>query len=128
MILKVKEVLQNNCGLLYDPMGKQDTVQMSQEVPVVHPIIKMSEDHFTENTAFTDGRYRVLEEERKAYKDAEKVQFDDVVGLVVCSKNFLLFLKYLFITAIFTRFITEELVRKVLLIIYFNKTFYESLL
>ena len=83
LILKIKEVLQNKCGILSDPMGKQDSVQMSQEVPVVHPIIKLSKDHFRKNTAFTDGRYRVLEEERKAYKYAEEVQFDDVVGLVV---------------------------------------------
>ena len=68
-------------------MGKQDTVQMSQEVPVVHPIIKVSEDHFIRNTAFTDGRYRVLEEQRSAYKNAEKVQFDDVVGLVIFFKG-----------------------------------------
>ena len=88
LILKVKEVLQNKCGILADPMGKQDTVQMSQEVPVVHPIIKVSEDHFRRNTAFTDGRYRVLEEQRSAYKDAEEIQFDDVVGLVVYSISF----------------------------------------
>ena len=64
-------------------MGKPDTVQMSQEVPIVHPIIKISEDHFRKNTAFTDGRYRVLEEQRKAYKYAKIVQFDDVVGFVL---------------------------------------------
>ena len=63
-------------------MGKLDTVQMSQEVPIVHPIIKISEDHFIRNTAFTDGTYRVLEEQRSAYKYSEKIQFDDVVGLV----------------------------------------------
>ena len=85
MILKIKEVLQTKCGILADPMGKQDTVQMSEEVPIVHPIIKLSKDHFKKNTAFTDGRYRVLEEQRRAYKNAEKVQFDDVVGLVVYS-------------------------------------------
>ena len=63
-------------------MGQPDTIQMSQEVPIVHPIIKFSKDHFRRNTAFTDGTYRVLEEQRKAYKYAEKVQFDDVFGLV----------------------------------------------
>ena len=61
-------------------MGKPDTVQMSQDVPIVHPIIKISEDHFRRNTAFTDGRYRVLEQQRSAYKYEEEVQFDDVVG------------------------------------------------
>ena len=83
MILKIKEVLQTKCGILADPMGKQDTVQMSEEVPIVHPIIKLSKDHFKKNTAFTDGRYRVLEEQRRAYKNAEEVHFDDIVGLVV---------------------------------------------
>ena len=68
-------------------MGKQDTVQMSQGVPVVHPIIKVSKYHFRRNTAFTDGRYRVLEEQRRAYKNAQKVQFDDLVGLVVYFKG-----------------------------------------
>ena len=81
MILQIKEVLQKNCGILSDPMGKTDTVQMSQDVPIVHPIIKFSKDHFTENTAFTDGTYRVLEEQRNAYYDAPQIQFDDVVGL-----------------------------------------------
>ena len=84
MILQIKEVLKNNCGILSDPMGKPDTTQMSQDVPIVHPIIKISENHFKKNTAFTDGTYRVLEEQRSAYKDAEEVQFDDVVGLVKC--------------------------------------------
>ena len=83
MIQKIKQVLQNNCGILTDPMGKADTVQMSQEVPEVHPIIKVSEDHFKKNTAFTDGTYQVLERQRMAYKEAQKVQFHDVVGLVI---------------------------------------------
>ena len=65
-------------------MGKADTVQMSQGVPVVHPIIKLSEDHFKENTAFADGTYRVLEKQRSAYYGAPKIKFDDVVGLVFC--------------------------------------------
>ena len=56
-------------------MGKRDTLQMSQEVPVVHPIIKLSKDHFRKNTAFADGRYRVLEVQRNAYMNAEKVHF-----------------------------------------------------
>ena len=70
-------------------MGKPDTVKMSQDVPIVHPIIKFSEDHFSRNTAFTDGKYRVLEEQRSAYKYADEIQFDDVVGFVfVFLKNF----------------------------------------
>ena len=82
LILQMKKVLQKNCNILSDPMGKPDTVQMSQDVPIVHPIIKYSRDHFKENTAFTDGTYRVLEEQRSAYRRAKEVQFDDVVGLV----------------------------------------------
>ena len=69
-------------------MGKPDTVQMSQNVPIVHPIIKISQNHFRKNIAFTDGTYRVLEEHRSAYKYADEIQFDDVVGLVfVFLKN-----------------------------------------
>ena len=83
MILQIKEVLKNNCGILSDPMGKLDTVQMSQDVPIVHPIIKYSRDHFIRNTAFADGTYRVFEEQKRVYKYAEKVQFDNVVGFVV---------------------------------------------
>ena len=64
-------------------MGKPDTAQMSQDVPIVHPIIKYSKDHFSRNTAFTDGTYRVLEQQRRAYEGAEEIQFDDVVGFVL---------------------------------------------
>ena len=84
MTLKIKEILQSNCGILADPMGKQDTIQMSKEAPIVHPIIKVSKDHFRMNTAFTDGTYRD-EEQQKAYKYAEEVKFDEVVGLVFLS-------------------------------------------
>ena len=79
LILQVKEVLEKNCGVLFDPMGKPDT---NKDVPKVHPIIKISEDHFRWNNAFTDGKYRVLEKQKRAYKDAEEVKFDDVVGFV----------------------------------------------
>ena len=76
--------MQKNCGAISDPMGKPCTVQMSQDVPIVHPVIKYSRDHFVHNTAFTDGKYRVLHSKklikRTVYKDAPKVQFDDVVG------------------------------------------------
>ena len=78
----MKEVLQKNCGILSDPMGKSDTVQMSQDVPIVHPVIKYSRNHFRGNTILTDGTYRVLKQQRIIYENAEKVQFDDVVGLV----------------------------------------------
>ena len=63
-------------------MGKPDFIQMSQDVPIVHPTIKISKNHFRKNTAFTDGTYRVLEEQKRAYEDAEKILFDDVVGFV----------------------------------------------
>ena len=82
MILQIKEVLRKNCGILSDPMGKPDSVQMSQDVPIVHPIIKYSKDHFSRNTAFTDGTYRVLEQQRSAYEYADKIRYNDVVGLV----------------------------------------------
>ena len=80
MILKIKDVLLKNCGTLADPMGIKDTKEMSQDVPVVHPNIKVSEDHFERNTAFVDGSYRVLEEKREEYNYAHEVNFDDIVG------------------------------------------------
>ena len=83
LILQIREVLQRNCGILSDPMGRPDTVQMSHDVPIVHPIIKISEDHFRKNRAFTDGTYQVLQEQRSAYYDAEKIHFDDVVGFAL---------------------------------------------
>ena len=67
-------------------MGKNDTCHMSEEVPVVHPIIKLSEDHFRRNTAFSDERYKVLEAQREAYRFAPLVSFDDLVGLVFALK------------------------------------------
>ena len=63
-------------------MGIKDTEEMNQNVPVVHPVIKVSKDHFRKNTSYLDGRYRVLEQQRRAYSNAPVVQFDDVVGLV----------------------------------------------
>ena len=74
--------MQKNCGAISDPMGKPCTVQMSQDVPIVHPVIKFSRDHFVHNTAFTDGRYQVPKRQRKVYEKAPKVLFDDVVGFV----------------------------------------------
>ena len=66
-------------------MGIKDTEEVIRNVPVVHPVLKVSINHFRRNTAFVDGRYRVLEEQRRAYKNAPEVQFDDVVGLVFTS-------------------------------------------
>ena len=75
----MKEVLQKNCGILSDPMGKPDT---SQEVPIVHPTIKLSEDHFRRKPDLTDGTYLAHNDQRRAFEYCENVQFDDVVGLV----------------------------------------------
>ena len=87
-------MLQTNCGILADPMGTPDSVQKSQAVPVVHPVIKVSIDHFRNNTAYVDGRYRVIEEQRRAYKYTPEVTYDDIIGLVVYSKNSTLILFY----------------------------------
>ena len=79
----MKEVLQKKCGNLSDPMGKPDTVQMSQDVPVVHPIIIYRWNHFKRSTAFTDGTYQIREVQREAAYNREGIiQFNDVVGLV----------------------------------------------
>ena len=81
LILKIKNLLCKKCRILADPMGIKDAKEINWKVPVV---LKVSEDHFKKNTAFADGRYRVLEEQRRAYKDAPLVQFEDIVGLVYC--------------------------------------------
>ena len=57
-------------------MGKRD--ETGEEVPVVHPIISFSEDHFKKN--FTKRSYR---NPRKYFSEnAMKVEFADIVGLV----------------------------------------------
>ena len=71
-----------NCGILADPMGIKDGEEMNQNVPVVHPVLKVSEDHFKTNSAYVDGRYRVLQEQRRAYIGASELSFDDLVGSV----------------------------------------------
>ena len=48
---------------------------MSQDVPIVHPIIRYIKDYFQD----------VVEEHRKDYIGNRKIQFDDVVGLVTSS-------------------------------------------
>ena len=78
----MKEVLQKNCGILYDPMGKPDIFQMSQDIPIVHPIIKYSWEHFLMHADFIDRKERVVEKHKRFYRGNEKIQFDDVVGLV----------------------------------------------
>ena len=64
-------------------MGIKDTEEMNRNVPVVHPVLKLSEDHFRKNTAFVDGSYRVLEKQKRAYNNAPEVKFDDIVGGLV---------------------------------------------
>ena len=78
LILKIKEVLVKKCGVLADPMGVKDTEDLN--VPVVHPVLKLSEDHFKKNNAHVDGRY--LREQKEIYKDAPEISFDEVVGYV----------------------------------------------
>ena len=56
---------------------------MNRNVPTVHPVLKVSVDHFRKNTAYFDGTYRVVEEQRKAYKNSFEVEFGDTVGLVL---------------------------------------------
>ena len=77
--------MQKNCGILSNPMGKPGTVQMSQNVPIVHPTIIHKFDYFSKNTAFTDGTYRTHEQQRAAYY-GEVLQFNDIIGLVKSNK------------------------------------------
>ena len=55
-------------------MGKNE----EDNIPVVHPQICVSEDHFAKNTAFTDDKYQPLQDKRQAYMEAKKVAFDDL--------------------------------------------------
>ena len=55
-------------------MGKNE----KDNIPIVHPQLCVSEDHFSKNTAFTDDKYQPLQEKRQAYMKAEKVSFDDL--------------------------------------------------
>ena len=64
-------------------MGIKDTEELSRNVPVIHPVLKIIKDFFEKDNAYADGRYEVLEEQREAYIDAPKVHLDDIVGLVV---------------------------------------------
>ena len=76
----IQEGLQKFCSILKDPIGKVDKEKNTQDLPVVHPVIKLSTDHFIKNNAFADGRYQVLEEQRKAYKSSQVVVFNELVG------------------------------------------------
>ena len=55
-------------------MGKNE----KDNIPIVHPQLCVSEDHFSKNTAFTDDKYQPLQEKRQAYMKAKKVSFDDL--------------------------------------------------
>ena len=63
------------------PMGKDDTLEESERVPLVHPQLCISVDHYKKNTAVTSGRY-TSDEGRKIYGRAPRVSFQDVIGLV----------------------------------------------
>ena len=80
LIHVIQEGLQKFCSILKDPIGKVDNEENTQDLPVVHPVMKVSTDHFRKNNAFVDGRYQVLEEQRKAYKSSQVVVFDELVG------------------------------------------------
>ena len=79
-------------------MGIKDTEEMSRNVPVVHPVLKVSVDHFRSNTAYVDGRYQVLEEQRETYQYAPEVNYDDIVGFVIGNSNYLLNIWYTFLS------------------------------
>ena len=64
-------------------MGTKDSEEMNRSVPVVHPVLKLSEDHFKKNTAHVDGRY--MRDQNEAYRDAPEISFDEVVGYVFAN-------------------------------------------
>ena len=54
-------------------------------MPIVHPVIKHSRNHYKKNTAFTDGTYQTHEQQRAAYY-GEILQFNDLIGSVKNNK------------------------------------------
>ena len=62
------------------PIGKSESDEKSSSVPVVHPQLCVSVDHFVENTMFSDGKYRPLDEQLAAYKDAPRASYADLEG------------------------------------------------
>ena len=60
-------------------MGRDDDDKVEcTPAPIRHPQLCVSEDHFTKNTAFTDGTYKPSEEGRTAYQYAPRISFNDV--------------------------------------------------
>ena len=64
------------------PMGRDDTLEESERVPMVHPQLCISVDHYSKNSALTSGRYKSSDKGRKIYKEAPRVSFQDVIGYV----------------------------------------------
>ena len=66
-------------------MGKRDEMS-HEEVPVVHPIIRFSEDHFKKN--LEENKFKKFKKNpyRNPHKHfsqkAPKIEFADIVGLV----------------------------------------------
>ena len=89
MLAEIRNIMSELCAILSTPMGRQESNEESRTVPVVHPELCVSEQHFDgENTDFTDGRYRPLEEGRVAYQTAELLSFDDMTRLVdICFQK-----------------------------------------
>ena len=81
LLNEITRITSEFCAILSTPMGRQETIEDSRTVPVVHPQLCVSKRHFDgRNTAYTDGRYRPSDEARMAYEEAERVSFDDITG------------------------------------------------
>ena len=68
--------------VLATPMGRQESEDDSARVPVVHPQLNVSVDHFNSNRAHTDNTYRPLETEKMAYGTSPTIHFSDLLGSV----------------------------------------------
>ena len=66
--------------LMVTPIGKTETKENSAQIPVVHPQLCVSVDHFNGNEPLPDKRYRPGHEEQAAYQGAPRVVFSDVKG------------------------------------------------
>ena len=69
------------------PIGKSESDEKSSSVPVVHPQLCVSVDHFTGNTMFLDGKYRPLDEQFSEKKSTNFLDFQFYISISFTSRN-----------------------------------------
>ena len=79
----MKKILENQKSIgkrMYSVYGKPESEDKTSGVPVVHPQLCVSVDHFKRNTMYLDDKYRPLDEQLAAYKDAPRASYADLEG------------------------------------------------